>query len=302
MAATPAARSRPPAVIRLMRLPRPSLVFLAAACAAAGARADFHDHLGLQLYSLRVQIKEQGLPAALDLAKSYGVTEVEGGVGATWPAAAQVRAMLDARGLVAPSVHAQYDDLTKDLPGVIRYARTLGASIVICPWIPHDGAFDAARMRQAAADFNRWGAACRAAGLRFGYHPHGYEFAPGAAAGETLLDDLIRATRPDDVGYEMDVFWVVHGGGDPVALLRKYPTRWVALHVKDMRPGTATGLTTGHAQPADNVAVGAGRIDWKAVIGAAEKAGVKYYFIEDETPDPLRCIPASLTYLRALQP
>ncbi len=283
-----------------MFLLRPSLALLAAPILAAGAQAKFTEHLGLQLYSLRVQVKEQGLPAALDLVKGYGVTEVEGGVGESWPPAAQVRAWLNARGLTAPSVHASYDQLAKDLPGVIRDARTLGATFVICPWIPHEGRFDAALMRQAAANFNRWGAACRAAGLRFGYHPHGYEFVPGARPGDTLLDDLIRATRPENVGFEMDIFWVVHGGGDPVRLLEKYPTRWVALHVKDMRPGTVTGQPTAHAEPADNVAVGAGRIDWKAVIGAAEKVGVKYYFIEDETPDPLRCIPASLAYLRAL--
>ena len=185
---------------------------------------------------------------------------------------------------------------------MIRDARTLGASMVICPWIPHEGAFDAATMRRAAGDFNRWGAACRAAGLRFGYHTHGYEFVPGSRPGETRLDDLIRATRPEDVCYEMDVFWVVAGGGDPVALLRRYPTRWVALHVKDMRVGAPTGVTTGHAAPTDNVAVGRGRIDWAAVIRAAGQDGVTYYFIEDETPDPLRCIPASLAYLRALKP
>ncbi len=268
---------------------------------ALGAHADFHDHLGLQQWSLRDNTKAHGLPSSFDLAKGWGFTEIEGGVGGSDLTAEQVRAELDKRGLTAPSVHAGYELLTKDLPGVIRDAKALGASYVICPWIPHEGAFDAARMHSAADDFNRWGAALRTAGLKFGYHPHGYEFVPNGKPGETLLDDLIRATKPEDVCYEMDVFWTFHGGGDPVKLLEKYSSRWFALHVKDIRKGAPHGQPTGHAPPADNVAVGAGQLDWPAVLRAAEKIGVTYYFIEDETPTPMECIPESLTYLRGLK-
>ena len=280
------------------RLPLVSL--LAAATLFLNASADFHEHVGLQIYSLRATTKASGLPASLDLAKGWGCTEIEGGIGGPLTAE-QVRAELDKRGLTYPSVHAQYDQLNKDLAGVIREAKTLGAKYVICPWIPHKAAFDAVLMKEAADNFNKWGEAFRAAGIKFGYHPHGYEFAAGATAGETLLDDLIRSTKPENVAYEMDVFWVVHGGGDPVKLLEKYSTRWVALHVKDIRKGAPIGFTTGHAPDTDNVAVGTGQVDWKAVISAAEKIGVKYYFIEDETPAPLECIPASLAYLKTLK-
>ncbi len=265
------------------------------------ARADFHDHLGIQLWSLHAQTMAKGLPPSLDLIKGWGFTEVEGGVSATGPTATQVRAEFDARGLTVPSVHASYEQMTKDLPAVIRDAKILGAKFVICPWIPHESAFDAAKMREAVANFNKWGAAFSAAGLRFGYHPHGYEFVPSGTAGETLLDDLIKATNPADVCYEMDVFWAFHAGGDPVKLLQKYSTRWVALHVKDIRKGAPTGSPTGSAPATDNVSVGTGQIDWRAVIGTAEKIGVTYYFIEDETTAPLENVPASLAYLRALK-
>ena len=99
----------------------------------------------------------------------------------------------------------------------------------------------------------------------------------------------------------MDVFWAFHGGQDPAKLLAKYPNRWVSLHLKDIRKGAVTGLSTGGAPPTDNVAVGTGQIDWPAVIRTAQKIGVKYYFIEDETPTPLQCIPDSLKYLRGLK-
>ncbi len=267
---------------------------------AGSARADFHDHLGLQLWSLRAQLKTDGLPASLDLIKGWGITEVEG-ISVEGMTAAQVRIAMDARGLKVPSTHVSYDQMEKDLPGVIRDVKALGATMAICPWIPHEGAFDAALMHRVADNFNRWGAAFRAEGIRFGSHPHGYEFVPNGTPGETLLDDLIRATKPEDVCYEMDVFWTIHAGGDPVKLLEKYPGRWVALHVKDMRKGAPIVIANASAPATDNVAVGAGQIDWKAVLGAAEKTGVTYYFIEDETPDPLQNIPASLAYLRALK-
>ena len=263
------------------------------------AGAGFHDHLGLQLWSLREQIKTD-VPGTLDLVQAYGLIEVET-AGTAGMSAEQFRSALDVRGLKAVSAHVQYDALTKNLAAVIKEVQTLGASFAICPWIPHQDPFDSAAGKKAAADFNKWGEAFRAAGIRFGYHPHGYEFTKGAAAGETVFDELVQATKPENVCMAMDAFWVFHAGIDPAKLLDKYPTRWVALHVKDIRAGAATGLTTGHAPATDNVAVGSGQIDWRAVLGIAEKVGVLYYILEDETPAPLDCIPASLTYLRGLR-
>ena len=264
-------------------------------------QARFHDHIGLQLWSLRATALTKGLPASLDLAKQWGVVELEGALVTPNMTPEQVRAALDARGLKMPSAHVQYADLSKDLTPLIRAAQVLGVNYVICPWIPHQEAFTPGQIEAAAKIFNHAGAVFRAAGLKFGYHPHGYELVPTATAGETLLDDLIRATNPADVCYQMDVFWIYHGGGDPVKLLNKYADRWVSLHVKDIRRAAPYGQPTGHAPDTDNVAVGSGQINWPAVIGTAEKIGVSYYFIEDETPAPLENIPASLVYLRQLK-
>lgn len=255
----------------------------------------------MQLWSLRATTLSSGLPASLDLVQKWGIKEVEGGGSVGALKVAEIRKLLDARGLKETSMHASYEALTKDVAAVISDAKVLGAKTVICPWIPHTGDFDAALVAKTAADFNSWGAAFHAAGLKFGYHPHGYEFVPTGKPGETLLDELIRATKPEDVTYEMDVFWAYHGGGDPVALLKKYPKRWSALHIKDLRKGAPYGKPLGHAPDTDNVAVGSGQIDWKAVIGAAEKIGVKHYFIEDESPAPLENIPLTLAYLKGLK-
>jgi sugar phosphate isomerase/epimerase len=73
------------------------------------------------------------------------------------------------------------------------------------------------------------------------------------------------------------------------------------LHIKDLRKGAETGITTGHAPKTDVVAVGVGQIDWAAVIGTAQKLGIRYYYIEDETVDPLKNIPISIEYLKNLK-
>ncbi|MBK8474810.1 MAG: sugar phosphate isomerase/epimerase [Opitutaceae bacterium] len=98
----------------------------------------------------------------------------------------------------------------------------------------------------------------------------------------------------------MDTFWVAHAGVDPVKLLEKYPSRWRLLHLKDIRLGAAVAVTRS-APREDNVALGSGQIDWPAFLRAAERAGVEYYFIEDEGAIPSETIPASLRYLHSLQ-
>lgn len=260
-----------------------------------------HDHLGIQMWSLRANTMTKGFVASLDLVQAWGIPEVEGGLVTAGMTPAEVKAAVDERGLKMPSAHVQYGALVNDLDAMVDAAKTLGVSYVICPWIPHEGAFDRAVVEKAIGDFSRAGAAFRAAGIKFGYHPHGYEFGPGATEGETLLDGLIQGTNPDDVCFQMDVFWIVHGGGDPVALLNKYAGRWMGLHVKDLRKGAPMGLNIGRAPDTDNVAVGTGAVDWVAVLSTAEKVGAKHFFIEDETPAPLENIPLTLAYLRSLK-
>jgi sugar phosphate isomerase/epimerase len=111
---------------------------------------------------------------------------------------------------------------------------------------------------------------------------------------------MVNETKPGLVFFEMDVFWVVNAGVDPVKLLQKYPTRFKAFHIKDMRKGAKTGFYQGSAPATDNVAVGKGQMDWPAIVTEGRKDGVEYYLIEDESTDPLANIPMSITYLETL--
>ena len=99
----------------------------------------------------------------------------------------------------------------------------------------------------------------------------------------------------------MDVFWVTHPGHDPVKWLEKYPGRWELMHVKDMKKGMATGVFTGKADVSNDVTVGTGQMNWPAILKAAEKSGVKHYFLEDESPTAADQIPLSKKYLESLK-
>lgn len=273
---------------------------LTVTASAANAAKVVRDNLGIQLYSLRTQTKEQGALPPLELVKSWGLKEVEtAGTGGLPPE--QFRKELESRGLKPVAAHIGFAALEKDVQAAIHEVKALGATYGICPSIPRKDDFDDAAALRAAAKFNEWGAAFKKAGLKFGYHPHGFEFAKSKTPGaERVFDVLIGATDPQLVAFEMDVFWVYHAGVDPVSLLKKYPNRWVALHLKDLRKGAPRGQILGTAPPTDKVAVGEGEIDWPALLPVAVNLGIKHFFIEDETLSPLDNIPKSIAYLRAL--
>ena len=267
---------------------------------AVAAGVDFHDHLGIQMWSLR-DIAKQDEIKALDQVKAYGLVEIEALTPAKVPLDTYVAAV-QAHGFQVVGLHAGYEALAANVEAVIATAKAFGAHYVVCPWIPHPKeGLSVAQAHQVAADFNKWGAALRAAGLQLGWHPHGFEFVKPADGSGSPFEIVLAETQPENLVLEMDVFWVFHAGQDPVALLEKYGARWQLMHVKDIRKGAVTHLSTGSAAPTDNVAVGTGQIDWPAVLRTAEKVGVKHFFIEDETPAPLQCIPASLKYLRGLK-
>ena len=275
-------------------------LLIAAALATTAIAGDFSGEAGLQLYSLRDSFKKD-VPGSLDKVKAFGVHEVElAGMYDMQPDA--LLKELAARSLKPISMHFQYGALDKDLAKCVADAKALGLKFVACPWIPHGPLFTMENAEKAATDFNQWGEAFAKEGITFTYHNHGYEFRPIAEGAEkTFLDVLMERTNPKFVSFEMDVFWVVHPGADPVKLLEKYPGRWQLMHLKDIAKGAPTGVYTGHAPNDQSVALGTGQVQWPAVLSAAAKAGVKHYFIEDESAEAEKQIPETLKYLQTLK-
>lgn len=265
---------------------------------AVGQGKSYHGPTGLQLYSLRNMFKAQGVTVTLDLVQKWGFryVEVSDYYGLT---AAQFKAELDKRSLIPIGKHFPYDRLAKDIDGVIRDAKELGLIYVGCAWIGHKAPFDEKQCRAAAAVFNHAGKALADNGMKFYYHNHGYEFYPHGSG--TLFDLLMAETDPRYVYFQMDVLWTVFPGQDPAKLIEKYPNRWLLLHLKDLKKGVPTGSLAGKTDLTNDVALGTGQVNWPALFTATQKVGVKYYFIEDESPTVVDQIPQSLKFLEHLE-
>ena len=265
----------------------------------AGIGPGFKGPLGLQLYSLRNQFAKD-VPGTLAKVRSLGFTHVElaGTYGLT---AEQFKAQLDDHGLKAVAAHYSYDLFRTNIEGIIRDAKILGFQYAGCAWIPHAGdIFDEKTCRDAIAVFDQAGETLAKAGMKFNYHTHGYEFQQYKDG--TLFDLLTSETNPKFVCFEMDVFWAVHGGQDPIKLFEKYGSRFELMHLKGMREGTPIGLFTGKADVTNDVPIGQGMIDFPPLLRAAAKAGAKWYFIEDESPLVEEQLPQSLRYLESITP
>lgn len=267
------------------------------AAAARGASADAIRNPGLQLYSLRDQFAKD-VPGTLDKVRDFGFKNVElAGTYGLPPE--QFKAMLDARELRAVAGHFPFDRFRKDVTGIVREAKLLGLEYIGCAWIDHQDPFEEKTCRAAIEVFNNAGAALARHGLKFFYHTHGYEFQPHGKG--TLFDLMVTETDPQHVSYEMDVFWIVHAGQNPVKLFKKYPQRWQLTHLKGMKESTPTGLLTGHSDVTNDVPLGTGKIDYPPILRAAKRAGVKWHFLEDESPSVEQQLPVSLRYLKTVK-
>jgi sugar phosphate isomerase/epimerase len=253
--------------------------------------------IGLQLYSLRHLFEKGDVAGTLAMVRGWGFTDVEAAGTYKLPVS-DFAAQVKKAGLRIASTGADFNLLAKDVGSVIKEAQAFGAQHVMCAWIPHEKRFSRADVDKAVPVFSKAGRAMRDAGLRFLYHVHGYEFQPGPDG--TLFDALAKQTETGVVDFQMDIFWVTHGGANPIELFSRYPGRFPSTHLKDMRKGTKVGEPTGDAPDDSSVVLGEGTIDIPGVIRAANRAGVKVHFIEDEHPQSEKQIPRSLEYLAAL--
>lgn len=272
------------------------ILFLALCFAFQIQAAESPSVAGLQLYSLRSQFKLRGVAWTLDRVKEFGIKEVEL-AGTHDLSAEQFKAELEKRGLKAVSGHFPYARYKTDLDNIVKEAKALGLKYAGCAWIDHKDAFDEAECRESAAVFNRAGEALAKEGITMFYHAHGFEFEPYGDG--TLFDLFMQETKPEFVSVQMDVLWIVFPGQDPAKLLEKYSGRWKLMHLKDLKKGVATGSLSGSTDVTNDVVLGTGQMDWKAIFAAARQHGVKHYFIEDESPTSVDQIPASLSFLHS---
>ena len=176
---------------------------------------------------------------------------------------------------------------------MIEELKGLGCEHAIVPWLKPE--------RRAAAQFpaladalNRAGEACAAAGLRFGYHNHEFEFEPAGDLGEgTLYDFLAARTDPALVSLQIDLYWLGVTGRDPVEFIDRFAGRAPLLHMKDLAAGGSN----------DDAVIGEGTMPWPAIVEASRRAGTEWYIVEQDNPspaDPLADVERSLHNLKRL--
>lgn len=264
---------------------------------AAGTGDSFKGPLGLQLYSLRDEFKKD-VPATLAKVHDFGFRTVEL-AGTYGKSPEEFTALLAKHELKAVAGHFGFERFRDDPEGVAKEAKALGIEWAGTAWVPHKGEVTEDWARETAKVFNRAGAVLAKQGIKFYYHNHGYEFVTNQMG--TVFDLLVKETTPGLVYFEMDVMWVVFPGQDPTKLMEKHAGRWALMHVKDLKKGVPTGSLSGGTDTKNDVVVGTGQTDWPSLLRASQKAGVKHYFIEDESPTVLEQIPQSLKYLESLK-
>ncbi len=250
---------------------------------------------GIQLYSLRNQFKKD-VSGSLKTISDWGLTNLEGGdtYGLSFN---EFDALLNQYNLDVVSVGASYDDLRDHPEKALASAKQFGAKYVMCAWIPHnDNDFDINKVKEAVAVFNTTGKLLKDAGITLAYHAHGYEFRPYENG--TLFDYM--AENANNFAFEMDVYWVQHGGADPMTLLNKYPDKFVLFHLKDMEKGVV-GNNTGHEDVETNVVLGTGQVDIEGIVKRGMELGVEYMFIEDECSRVVEQVPQSLQFLNSIK-
>ncbi len=254
--------------------------------------------IGVQAYTYRNHMG-QNPDKILDLVRDLGIQEMEGGGSKTLSNADFLKKCQD-RGIAVVSTGCDYNELKDNPAAVVTRAKELGVKMVMCPWIPHQkGKFNLQDAKNAVDVFNKAGKLLKENGVTLCYHNHGFEFQPYMDG--TLMDYLVQKTDAKYVSFEMDIFWTIHGGASPASLLRKYPSRFKMMHLKDIKKGI-TGDLTGGSGPENDVVLGTGQADYETIFKLAKKNGIKHYFIEDESDKEMENVPLSIAFLKKIIP
>lgn len=241
--------------------------------------------IGVQLYTVR-SLLQQDFPGTLKAVAAAGYKELEF-AGYYNRSAADVKSIIQDLSLEAPATHVSLQLARNQLDQIIQEAGVIGHRYLVVPSLPQTERTTLDSYRRIAEEFNRLGERCRQAGLRFGYHNHAFEFE--TIEGKIPYDVLLQETDPNLVEMEIDLFWIVRGGQDPLEYFERFPGRFALCHVKDMD------------EAGNMVDVGKGRIDFAAIFARSEQAGLKHYFVEHDRPEsPLESIQNSRRHLAQL--
>lgn len=258
--------------------------------------------VGLQLYTVRDLMQQNPADTIAKVAK-IGFNSVEG---ATYTGSqnfygmnpAAFAGLLKDNGLIMPSCHYRLGEektngeivkgtMLHEWDKAVDDAATVGVKYMVCAYLSPAERGELDHYKYVADQLNIAGEKCKKAGLQLCYHNHDFEFTKN---NNTYPMDILFGADEDLVKFEMDLYWVAKAGMDPIALFNQHPGRFPLMHLKDMDKTEQHSFTE----------VGNGSIDFKTILKHQKKAGLKYFFVEqDKCPgSPLDSIKQSYDYIK----
>ncbi|MEN8224275.1 MAG: sugar phosphate isomerase/epimerase [Bacteroidota bacterium] len=228
-------------------------------------------NIGLQLYSLRNEIKED-LEGSLKKIADIGYYNLEaagysnGKFYGLEPAT--FKDLVQNFGMKVISSHLTFEG--DEVQTVLKAHKEAGIKYLVWPGLDKKQWNSPEKYKELAEKFNTAGEFCKENDLQFGFHNHDFEFYP--LEGEIPYDILLEYTNPDLVFMQIDLYWITYAGHDPLKYFEKYPGRFKLWHVKDMKAGDEKEMTE----------VGSGIIDYKTIFENSARAGMKEFFVEQD--------------------
>ena len=247
--------------------------------------------IGIQLYTLHKQMNADPMDTINQVAKiGYNAIETAGyGERKFYGFAPQeFKAIVQDLGIIPQSSHAGVN--IENIDEVIEDTVMAGMSYLVLPSLDKNRRNTLDDYKKIAEEFNVMGEKCKEAGLKFAYHNHAFEFE--MIDDEIPYDILLSTTNPELVTMQLDLYWIIYAAADPLEYFNKFPGRFELFHVKDMSS----------AESMESTEIGEGTIDFKTIFAEKEKAGMKYFYLEQEsfTMDPFDSIAISYEYLKNL--
>ena len=224
--------------------------------------------IGLQLYTLRDTVEKDTLDTLIKVSEiGYNSLEPYGFDGKFFGyPAKEFRQVAEDLGMKVTSTHAS---ITRDNASILAYeGAEAGLEYLVLPSFSGRPDKTPDDFKRAAEEMNRIGEITKKAGIRFGYHNHDFEFKDSDEG--ILYDILLKEIEPDLVCFELDIFWIIKGGQDPLVYFKNFPGRFELWHVKDMD------------EKGNSCVIGQGNIDYQKIFTHADESGMKRFYVEQE--------------------
>ena len=254
--------------------------------------------VGIQIYTFRDVIRTVSeLDIALGKLAALGFDGIEPFGGMNY-APKYVKELADKHGLLIPSTHTDPDRILRDTDYVIEEHKMLGAKYIGLPMMQGRYLGSLKGIKQFIEDYKPAAQKIAAAGLKFVYHNHHVEFE--RYEGKTILHHLAEGFTAEEMGFELDTYWVQLGGGDVVQHIDKLANRMEIIHFKDMIVEFGDNPWAG--SPAKDCPVTTGNLNWPGIIDAVKRADISWVIVEQDGThgqDPFEAVKVSIDNLKA---